>query len=78
MSTQTENKIKCASCGRTLLIGELQACSFTLKCKKCGSVNLIQVHPHITVQKINPALMVQGKVIGVSLPMTKPSVEIIK
>jgi hypothetical protein len=60
------------------LIGELQACNFTLKCKKCGTVNLIQVHPRITVEKINPALMVHGKVMGISLPKINSSVKIIK
>jgi len=71
-------KIKCAHCSRTLLIGELQACTFTLKCKHCHTVNLIQVHPHITIKEVAPALMVRGKVMGISLPKVSSSVEIIK
>jgi len=67
-------KIKCARCRRTLLIGEVGSGSFTVKCEKCNAVNLIQVHPQVTIQEVSPALMVRGKVMGVSLPMQKTSV----
>jgi len=70
-------KIHCARCHRTLLIGELGSATFTMKCEKCGAVNLIQVHPQITVQEISPALMVKGKVMGVSLPLPKISVRLV-
>ena len=70
-------KIRCVRCHRTLLIGELGSATFTVKCEKCGAVNLIQVHPQITVQEIAPALMVRGKVMGVSLPLPKISVRLV-
>lgn len=72
-----DNKIQCARCNRTLLIGEINSASFTIRCKKCGATNLIQVHPHITVQEVEPALMIKGKVMGVSIPKVKPSVRIL-
>jgi len=70
-------KISCARCGRTLLIGDIGSATFTVKCKKCSAVNLIQVHPHITVQEISPAIRIKGKVMGVSLPISRTSVRII-
>ena len=77
MSDNNEVKIRCARCGRTLLIGALAAAQFTVKCKKCSAVNLIQVHPQITVQEVPAAFMVHGKVMGVSLPMVRTSVRLV-
>ena len=75
--TPQSPKISCARCGRTLLIGDIGSATFTVKCKKCSAVNLIQVHPHITIQEISPAIRIKGKVMGVSLPIPKSSVRII-
>lgn len=71
---ESDKKINCIQCGRTLLIGELYAANFTLKCKKCGTVNLISVHPQIQIQKVAPTALIAGKVMKVSLPGVKPSV----
>lgn len=70
-------KISCARCERTLLVGEINSAVFTVKCKKCGAINLIQVHPQITIQEIPAAMMVRGKIMGISLPAIKPSVRTI-
>jgi len=74
----SEHKIKCARCGRTLLIGELQSASFTVKCVKCSAVNLISVHPMISIQEVTPAIMMRGKVMGVSLPSCKATVRVVR
>jgi hypothetical protein len=71
-------KLKCASCGRTLMIGNIGNGSITVRCK-CGTINLITVHPVINIQKVNPGIMnVNNEVIAVSLPKIKPVVVTIK
>lgn len=71
-------KIKCARCGRTLIIGELSSGVFTMKCK-CGAINLIKVHPVINIQEVSPGRRtVNNKVIGVTLPKIKPTMVTIK
>jgi len=74
---EVDSKLRCARCRRTLLIGEVGSGSFTVKCEKCNAVNLIQAHPQVTIQEVPPALMVRGKVMGVSLPTQKISVRIV-
>jgi len=71
-------KYKCAKCGRTIMIGEIVAGNFTIKCKKCGAVNLIQVHPCVIIREIPPAIMVQGKIMSVSLPVSKQVVRLVE
>jgi LSD1 subclass zinc finger protein len=71
------NKFQCAGCGRTLLIGEFNAGTITVKCKKCKAVNLIQAHPNITIEVVEPAILVQGKVMNVILPTPKTEVQIL-
>ena len=72
-------KIRCARCDKTLMIGDLTAGEFTIKCKKCGAVNLILVHPQINIQEVSPARFNDKKeVMGVSLPKIHPTLVTIK
>ena len=72
-------KYKCANCGKTILIGNLSGGAFTMKCKSCGAINLIKVHPVIIIQEVPPGMMtVHKKVIGVSLPKIRQRIITIK
>ena len=72
-------KYGCARCGRTLMIGELSSGTVTVKCKKCGAINLITVHPVINIQEVTPAMKdVHNKVMSITLPKIKPTMVTIK
>jgi len=79
MNDISVEKFRCAKCNKTLMIGNLSGGVFTVKCKKCGAINLIKIHPVISIQEVPSGMMnINREVISVALPKIKPRMITIK